>query len=100
MKYLIFLLELSALLAGLLGWNRSRPAAIRGITVLLLFTVVTECYSEFLQFSPFLKYRLLVYNIHSFLGMACWFTFYYLIFTNSSRRKVILLLSLDRKSVV
>jgi hypothetical protein len=92
MKYVIFLLEVLASLAGLLVWNRSRPQAIRVITIMLLFTVLIECYSQFLQFMPFLKYRLLIYNLFSFVEMGCWFCFYYRIYPSKARRKVILLL--------
>ena len=94
MKLLIFLLELLALLAGLLAWKRSRPAAIRTITLLMIFTVSVECYGQFFKTAPYPSYTMLVYNIFSFIEMSCWFYFFYQLYTTPVRRKIILFLGI------
>ena len=95
LKYLIYTLELLALFTGVLAWKRSRPVAIRRITLLLPFTILVEGYGEIFRIAGNIPSPVAAYNLYSLGEMLCWFAFFYEIFPSPRRRKIIIFLGMS-----
>lgn len=88
MFYTTYLLEIIALLTGLVLFNRIRPVIYRTIVLILFLTVLNEGFAHFKLYEHWGLQKNLLYNIFFFIQVIIFSMIYYTVYTGWRLKRI------------